>query len=42
MALNLLARMLQDDEAATIQARAERLAKLVEDEDLLRRVRARW
>jgi hypothetical protein len=42
MALNLLARMLQDDEAVTIQARAERLAKLVEDEDLLRRVRARW
>jgi hypothetical protein len=42
MALNLLARMLGDAEAAPVRARAERLAQLVEDEDLLRRVRARW
>ncbi len=42
MALNLLARMLPDAEGAAVRTRAERLAKLLEDEDLLRRVRARW
>jgi hypothetical protein len=42
MALNLLARMLDPLEGAAVQARAERLAALVEDEDLLRRVRHRW
>lgn len=42
MALNLLARMLTDEEAAKTRARAERLAQLLEDEDLLRRVRAHW
>jgi len=42
MALNLLCRMLPAAEAAPVRARAERLAQLLEDEDLLRRVRARW
>lgn len=42
MALNLLGRMLPEGEGLAIKARAERLAKLLEDEDLLRRVRARW
>lgn len=42
MALNLLGRMLPDAEALPVRARAERLAQLLEDEDLLHRVRARW
>lgn len=42
MALNLLARMLEPAEGARVQARAERLAQLLEDEDLLRRVQKRW
>ena len=42
MALNLLARMLPEPEATSVRARAELLSKLVEDEDLLRRVRVRW
>ncbi|MEZ4362693.1 MAG: hypothetical protein R3B48_21050 [Kofleriaceae bacterium] len=42
MALNLLSRMVPADEGAPLRARAERLARLLEDEDLLRRVRARW
>jgi hypothetical protein len=42
MALNLLARMLAEPEAGPVRACAERLARLVEDKDLLRRVRARW
>lgn len=42
MALNLLARMLPEAEASSIRRRAETLSKLVEDDDLLRRVRVRW
>lgn len=42
MALNLLGRMLPDAERVPVQARAERLAALLEDEDLLRRLRKRW
>lgn len=42
MALNLLARMLPEADGARVRARAERLAALLEDEDLLRRVRVRW
>lgn len=42
MALNLRARMLPEAEAAMVRDRAERLAKLLEDEDLLRRVRVQW
>lgn len=42
MALNLLGRMLPAPEALPVRARAERLAQLLEDEDLLRRVRKRW
>ncbi len=38
MALNLLSRMVLPDEARVINARAARLAKQLEDEDLLRRV----
>jgi hypothetical protein len=42
MALNLLGRMLPDDQAVDVRRRAETLAKLLEDEDLLRRLRVRW
>ncbi len=42
MALNLLSRMLGETDGGPVRARAERLARLLEDEDLLRRVRARW
>ena len=42
MALNLLSRMLPPSEGALVRARAERLAQLLEDEDLLRRVRKPW
>lgn len=42
MALNLLARMLPAEDGAAVRARAERLAQLLEDEDLLRRVQGRW
>lgn len=42
MALNLLARMLPEAEGRRVRARAERLAQLLEDEDLLRRVRRAW
>jgi hypothetical protein len=42
MALNLLARMLPDPEGSIVRVRAETLSKLVEDDDLLRRVRVRW
>jgi hypothetical protein len=42
MALNLLARMLPDDQSEAVRRRAETLAKLLEDEDLLRRLRVRW
>jgi len=42
MALNLLGRMLSGDHAAEVRRRAETLAKLLEDEDLLRRLRVRW
>jgi hypothetical protein len=38
MALNLLSRMVPPDEAEQINLRAERLARQLEDEDLLRRV----
>ena len=38
MALNLLGRMVPPDEAEQIHARAERLARQLEDEDLVRRV----
>jgi hypothetical protein len=38
MALNLLSRMVAADEAEPIHARAERLARQLEDEDLVRRV----
>lgn len=38
MALNLLSRMLPADEAREVNARAARLAKQLEDEDLMRRV----
>jgi hypothetical protein len=42
MALNLHVRMLPSEEGAIVQVRAENLAKLLEDEDLLRRVRVQW
>lgn len=42
MALNLLARMLSGPDADAERQRAERLARLLEDEDLLRRVRVPW
>lgn len=42
MALNLLGRMLPEAEGARVRQRAERLAQLLEDEDLLRRVRRHW
>jgi hypothetical protein len=38
MALNLLTRMLPADEAAAVNARAERLSRQLEDEELRRRV----
>jgi hypothetical protein len=41
MALNLLTRMVPAGEAVAVNARAERLARQLEDEDLLRRVRHR-
>jgi hypothetical protein len=41
-ALNLLARMLPDADAGAVRTRAERLAQLLEDEDLLRRLRVHW
>lgn len=42
MALNLLARMLPGEDGAAVRRRAEVLSRLLEDEDLLRRVRVRW
>jgi hypothetical protein len=38
MALNLLSRMLPAEESRRINARAERLARQLQDEDLVRRV----
>ena len=42
MALDLLGRMLPNDQAVEVRRRAETLAKLLEDEDLLRRLLVRW
>jgi hypothetical protein len=41
MALSLLARMLDEPEATRARARAERLARLIDDDDLVARVRPR-
>jgi hypothetical protein len=38
MALSMLSRMVPSDEAAPLVARAERLARALEDEELIRRV----
>lgn len=38
MALNMLSRMLPEEQAAPVRVRAERMARRLEDEDLLRRV----
>ncbi|HEY6726471.1 MAG TPA: hypothetical protein VI197_20695 [Polyangiaceae bacterium] len=42
MALNLLARMLPEAESSAVRQRAETLSRLVEDDDLLRRLRVPW
>ncbi|MBK6689052.1 MAG: hypothetical protein IPG45_31585 [Deltaproteobacteria bacterium] len=42
MALNLLARMVPPEEAPPIQTRAQGLAQMIEDEDLLRRLKKGW
>ena len=42
MALNLLARMLPEAEGNAVRQRAETLSRLVEDDDLLHRLRVHW